>query len=186
MYIDNISLTASLRNTLGQSLSPIKNFIQNKTALIALIIFGVISTLAVISYHYFKNRNIKINLSADQEKIIQKLKEEIDFYEKQNEIFTQQLQRFQDFMLTQPPLMQAYKDAYKQTKHILLSPPKKHISKTQIQHPIVAEWREVRLRNIHLLKIRTRIFDFLEKNPEFCQLLKDELGAHFIPQGYIQ
>lgn len=189
MHINTASLTSTLRNTLRETLLPVRSFIQNKVSWTALAVFSVISTLVFISFCYFRDKSKQVeDLTDHQKKITQKLEGEIEFYKKQNKLFEKQIQRCDDFMVAHPDLMLAYQNAYEQKKNILLPPPEKHIPEKpiRIDNSLVEEWRKVQHQNNHLDKIRRRIFDFLYKNPEFCQLIKDELGEDFIPQGYIE
>ncbi|MBS4168153.1 DUF648 domain-containing protein [Parachlamydia sp. AcF125] len=98
----------------------------------------------------------------------------------QNEVMTAQIEKLHSFVNNDPDLKRTFVVCLRETQEILLPPPVKDNSPP---HPneIVEAWGQEMQQANYLDSVKTRVRDFLDKNPAFWEILrrKIEQGSSF-------
>lgn len=103
------------------------------------------------------------------------LKEKITELKESNRILGDRIKNLESDLKNDPELFAIFTACHNQTKDILLKPPKRDDSPPN-PNPLLEEWRQAKQEQSYLNAKKTRILDFLEKNPVFCEAVKVKLG----------
>lgn len=136
--------------------------------------------IGAIIYPYV---SIRLETFNSQEKLREDLMRQTDRVNQQIEVAQTIVDRLLG-MLNDPSLKADYKQAYNETRHLLLPPPKVYKAKLA-NDPTVAQWSEAQHKIHHLDKIRMRIIDFLKKNPAFAHKFMCSYNAKY-PNDFTQ
>lgn len=109
-----------------------------------------------------------------KEEVEESLTEAIKRLEKGNYLLQNQLQEVLNFLKNDSELVDSFSICARKTHDILL-PPARRYCPPPLDSPLIDKWREAMLEAHYLEKIKLRICDFLEKNPDFLQLVKDKI-----------
>lgn len=141
-------------------------------ALIAAVAFGFLAACYSSIRDYFKDDSKEHQTSqTEKEATILKMTSEL---KETNKKFAAAFNSIQHFIESDPDLLSKFHECLNQTSDILLPPPLKNNSEP-VNNPIAEAWRLESHQNHYFEQMKARFIDFLDKNPDFCQLLKKKM-----------
>ncbi|MFI5343307.1 MAG: hypothetical protein ACHQUC_03705 [Chlamydiales bacterium] len=93
--------------------------------------------------------------------------------EEENRILRDKINRIFSFVKNNSELRTTFAACYDETKEILLPLPKRDDS-PPTPNPLIEAWRQAAQEQSYLLTLKTRIRDFLDKNPDFCKAVETQ------------
>lgn len=128
------------------------------------------------------------DIDDEQESLSLELKNQIAELKIRNNLTREHIKTLTDYLVSQPLLMQAFQTSVKETADILL-PPFAHHRSQAVDTPIVEVWRLEMHEASRLAGMKTRIRDFLIKNPNFCDAFQKVHTKDFflsLPQSQVK